>query len=99
MKRTNPRQLPEARLCQVIQGVEFWVRAGPDSEASGDVVRAVIAVEALKEHFGAGDAPEAWLAAFENHRATIEQQACDLYAKTGRPAFIVIFEPALQGAG
>jgi hypothetical protein len=50
-------------------------------------------------HFGARDTPDSWLTAFDAHQAQIERQARELHLKVGRPSFVVIVEPARQGAG
>jgi hypothetical protein len=69
--RTTCRDLPERRLCEAVEGVEFWVAL-----RDGGRLRCVIIGAALHRHYGAHEeAQQSWLEAFDRHRDDIEARA------------------------
>jgi hypothetical protein len=75
-----------AKLCPLVEGVEFWIDLG-----SSDSLHGVVTADVLRERFGAGDEPAAWIASYQLHRAEIHRVAYRL----GLPRLdqIVILSP------
>jgi hypothetical protein len=77
-----------ARLCPIVQGVEFWV------EDQGRRARALILAETLVSHFGAS--PDDLLASYRQHRATIDEIAQSLYRCGPKLGIVIIRGGDLQ---
>jgi hypothetical protein len=73
----------DVRLCQVIQGVEAIVRAGPQS------FRLVVLAEALKERFGADATSDSWVQAYTDNVDHIQRVACEQFRASGEPLVII----------
>lgn len=73
-----------ARLCAVIEGVEFTV------VEQGVRIRALILRDALEAFFGAGESPESWLLAYRKHQDAIDCAAADRYRRERGPSVVVL---------
>jgi hypothetical protein len=74
----------QARLCQIVEGVEFTV------EEQGVLIRALILRDALENFFGANDTPQSWLRAFQTHRDAIECAAADAFRAQDEQGIVVL---------
>ena len=67
-----------AYLNPAVQGVNFAVRL-----PSGAMVRAVVALDVLKTHFGAGDSAAEWIEVSRRHAGLLQWLALLQYEETG----------------
>lgn len=73
-----------ARLCEVVQGVQFSV-------VEQDVtIRALILRDALERYFGADESPDSWLRAYLDNQDTIDTAAADSWRSQHGPALTVL---------
>lgn len=56
----------DARLHKAVQGIDVHLKV------KGRAIHAVVAREALEEHFGAGETPQGWLDAYRRNAAAID---------------------------
>lgn len=71
--RRKTRAVVERRLCEVVEGVEFWIELRGVGR-----LRCMITGVALHRHYGAQeDEPRSWLASFDRHCGDIEARAVD----------------------
>lgn len=68
----------DAYLNPAIQGVNFAVRLG-----AGVVVRAVVSVDVLKTHFGAGESTAEWIEVSRRHAGLLQWLALLQYQESG----------------
>ena len=73
-----------AKLCRVVEGVEFAV------DEQGVVIRALILRDALELLFGADDSPASWLLAYSRYRDVIDCAAADRYRADFGPSIVVL---------
>jgi len=78
-----PQKMNDVRLCQVIQGVEARLCAGPQD------FRLVVLAEALKARFGADSTPDSWLRSYWDNAAEIQRVACEQFRASGDPLVII----------
>jgi hypothetical protein len=74
----------QARLCQVVQGVEFTV------DEQGVLIRALILRDALENFFGASESPQSWLRAYKTHRDAIDCAAADSFRAQSERGIVVL---------
>lgn len=85
MTRAAVSECNKARLCRVVEGVEYWVENG-----SSGHIRALVLAEALRTHYGAGDDPNTWLHAYEHNRHELAKMTMALYGRTGHRGIVVL---------
>lgn len=73
-----------AKLCSVVQGVQFNV------VDEGTIIRAIILRDALEAFFGAGESPESWIRAYTNHQDTIDSAAIHRHRKDRAASLTVL---------
>jgi hypothetical protein len=73
-----------AKLCRIVEGVEFTV------VEQGIVIRALILRDALESFFGAGDTPESWMRAYLENQDTIDCAAADRFRRDLAPALVLL---------
>lgn len=73
-----------AKLCRIVEGVEFVVRE------QGVRIHALILRDALEVFFGAGASPESWLLAYTRHRNEIDCAAIVRFWADFGPAIVVL---------
>jgi len=73
-----------ARLCDVVQGVQFTVVGGNES------IRALILRDALEELFGAEEAPESWLRTYCQYQDIIDTAAAERHRQQVGGALTVL---------
>lgn len=73
-----------ARLCEVVQGVEFTVAE------QDELIRVLILRDALEAHFGAGEEPDSWLHAYQRHADAIDCAAADRYRLNHKQGVVVL---------
>lgn len=73
-----------ARLCEVVQGVEVTV------VEQDEQIRVLILREALEAYFGAGEEPDSWLQAYRQHADAIDCAAADRYRLNRRQGVVVL---------
>ena len=73
-----------AKLCRIVEGVEFTV------VEQGIPIRALILRDALERYFGADETPESWIRAYRAHRDTIDGAAADRFRSDLAPSVVLL---------
>jgi hypothetical protein len=73
-----------ARLCRIVEGVEFTV------VEQGITIRALILRDALESFFGADDSPESWIRAYRKHQDAIDCAAADRFRSDLAPSVVLL---------
>lgn len=73
-----------ARLCRIVEGVEFTV------VEQGITIRALILRDALESFFGADDSPDSWIRAYRKHQDAIDCAAADRFRTDLAPSVVLL---------
>jgi hypothetical protein len=73
-----------AKLCRVVEGVEFTV------VEQGITIRALILRDALEQYFGADETPESWMRAYQANRDAIDCAAADRFRSDLAPSVVLL---------
>ena len=73
-----------ARLCRIVEGVEFTV------VEQGITIRALILRDALETFFGADETPDSWIHAYRKHRDIIDCAAADRFRTDLAPSVVLL---------
>lgn len=87
----SPPENPTAKLCTVVQGVQFnlWV------EPVG-FLRAIILRDALVELFGASEDSSNWVETYQQYREFIDAVAIRLHEQSPQVKLAILSVPVLQ---
>src|SRR5688500_17886553 len=73
-----------ARLCRIVEGVEFTV------VEQGITIRALILRDALERFFGADETPDSWIKAYRAHQDAIDCAAADRFRSDLAPSVVLL---------